>query len=471
MRLAVRARIARATTRGAGQRCVRPYPLHSVPRWVLVGTFQQQEQVPRLSQLFHSLCVMGFSPVWWGLLCCSARTTTEQHSTLVSSIDFLQCDTWQLDVRASLAQGKRSQSLSCMVGERGRIRAWTHIANAPWQHQNRLPPWCRPRWWTRRRRWRRPWRRVWAGCLKVFRQGLQRISTLEEEETQVMVDSDPVARSSETSGNSAVKRARGQSGRSSSGPQSKNTKWCFSKLWRWRVIQRLRSTWLRWRRATSWIAARRSPQCSTIGSFTFWAALRWHCTSQWLAKTGLKSGDSWRSDTTRRQRSGICTCGSRSWTQGRWKSHRTSLHKSIVGRAGSTCWSVATGRKWLKRPGSASWSSGPQTSCKGPFWNTLTAYVSTDNQRKWWCCSTRVASWRIPTQRTSVSLARRTGHGTQSSAISMWVPLGGVTTATAVAGWDTSQTSARLRKGRRKEKKTEASMRRGRRVTRRESWR
>ena len=63
MTLAVRARIARATTRGAGQRCVRPYPLHSVLRRVQVCTFQQQEQVPRLSQLFHSLSVMCFSPV------------------------------------------------------------------------------------------------------------------------------------------------------------------------------------------------------------------------------------------------------------------------------------------------------------------------------------------------------------------------------------------------------------------------
>ena len=57
----------------------------------------------------------------------------------------------------------------------------------------------------------------------------------------------------------------------------------------------------------------------------------------------------------------------------------------------------------------------------------------------------------------------------QSSAISMWVPLGGVTTATAVAGWGTSQTSARLRKGRGKEKRTEASMRRGRGVTRKDN--
>ena len=69
-----------------------------------------------------------------------------------------------------------------------------------------------------------------AGCWKISRQGLQPISTLEEEDPLVMVDSDPVARSSETSGNSAVKRARGQSGRSSSGSQSKNTMWGFSRL-------------------------------------------------------------------------------------------------------------------------------------------------------------------------------------------------------------------------------------------------
>ena len=82
MTLVVRVRIARATTRGAGRRCVRPYPLHSVPRRVLVCTLQQQERVTSSMRIATSSFSEFQSCLMWPSLLFRS----------LSSINSLQCD-------------------------------------------------------------------------------------------------------------------------------------------------------------------------------------------------------------------------------------------------------------------------------------------------------------------------------------------------------------------------------------------
>ena len=94
--------------------------------WSMLGSFKDRHPVEPRVKLYSPREESFPIPLKY----IDVSRTTHTHTNLDVKQEKRTDDYWNID----------AHSLSCMVAERGRTRAWTHTVNAPWQRQNRLTP-------------------------------------------------------------------------------------------------------------------------------------------------------------------------------------------------------------------------------------------------------------------------------------------------------------------------------------------